>query len=152
MSIFSSIPVRSNGDTVDASWWNTIRTALINAGGSTIIDESQATIGNGSTSYTSISGLSFDHSTTRTAEIAYSIYRTDGTVSRREFGRLFAMYRAQEGTWFYERDSRGDDALGNGTVTDPLIVNSSGQVQYKSDSFAAGTIRFKTVVTFAKET
>lgn len=154
MSVFSSIPVRSNADrgTVDASWWNTIRTALITAFGTAMVDETQFTIANSQTAYSNVTGLSFDHSLSRALEVQYSIYRDDGTTSRRELGTLYAFYKAREGTWSYERESHGDDALGNGTVSDPLIVNSSGQVQYKSDTFAAGTMRYKSIITFLKET
>lgn len=154
MSVFSSIPVRSNADrgTVDASWWNTIRTALIAYAGAGLVDETQFVIADNQTAYTSITGLLFDHSVSRAHEIGYTIYRSDGTTSRREMGKLFAMYKTQEGTWYYERQSFGDDALGNGTVSSPLIVTSAGQVQYKSDTFAAGTIRYKSVISIAKET
>lgn len=153
-NVFTSIPVRSNADrgTVDASWWNTIRTALVSWAGSGAIDETQFTIADNQTAYTSITGLLFDHSTSRAHEIGYTIYRSDGTTSRREMGKLLAMYKAQEGTWYYERQSFGDDALGNGTVSNPLIVSSAGQVQYKSDAFAAGTIRYKSIISIAKET
>jgi hypothetical protein len=153
MSVFSSIPVRSNADTglVDASWWNAIRTALIAYAGTATVDETQSTISGTQSSYQSI-GLTLDHSVTRAQQIEYTIYRDDGTVSRREMGTLHAMYKAREGTWYYERESHGDDALGNGTVSDPLIVNASGAFQYKSDNFASGTIRYKSVVTFSKET
>lgn len=154
MSVFSDIPIRSNSDTglVDASWWNTIRTALIAYAGTAMVDETQFTIAGSQSSYASITGLLLNSTVSRAHEIAYTIYRTDGTTSRRELGKLFAMFKAQEGTWYYERESIGDDTLGNGTVSDPLIVNATGQVQYKSDNFASGTIRYKSVVTFATET
>ena len=154
MSLFSSIPIRSNADTglVDASWWNTIRTALIAFAGTATIDETQFTIAGTQASYQSVTGLLLDHSVSRAHQIAYTLYRTDGTNSRRELGVLHAMYKATEGTWYYERDSRGDDVLGNGTVANCLIVNASGQVQYKSDNFANGTMRYKSVITFLKET
>lgn len=156
-NLFSNIPVRSNADTglVDASWWNTIRTSLVSffsAGG---IDESQFTIADNATAYTNITGLSFDHSVTRALNLEYTIYRENGTVSKRELGTLRAFYKAREGTWSYERQSYGDDALGNGTISAPLIVSSAGQVQYKSYSVGGvytGTIRFKAVTAFAKET
>ncbi len=153
-NVFSNIPVRSNADTgmVDASWWNTIRTALIAYFGSGGVDETQFTIADNQTAYANITGLFFDHSVTRALDLAYTIYRDDGTVSRREIGVLHAMYKAREGTWYYERESWGDDVLGNGTVANPLILSAAGQVQYKSDTFAAGTIRYKGVITFVKET
>lgn len=153
-NVFTSIPVRSNAnrETVDASWWNAIRTALVSYIGAGGVDETQFTIAGSQSSYQNVTGLLFDASVTRSLEVPYTIYRDDGTASRRESGILRTHYKAREGTWYYERVSWGDDALGNGTVSNPLIVNSSGQVQYKSDNFASGTIRYKAVVSFLKET
>lgn len=157
MGLFSGIPVRSNADTglVTAGWWNDIRTALINAFGSASIAETQGTIADGSASYTDISGLLLDSSVSRCADIEYTIMRTTGAASRRERGILRAMFKTTEGTWTYERQSFGDDALGNGTVADSLKVSSTGQVQYKSDSMGGsyvGRIRYKIVTAFEKET
>jgi hypothetical protein len=137
---------------VDASWWNTIRTALVSFVGAAQIDETQFTIGDGSSSYTSISALALDASVTRAHAYAYTIYRDSGATSRREMGIIRGLYKAREGTWDYAHESWGDDALGNGTVAAPLIINASGAFQYKSDTFAAGTIRVKTLVSFLKET
>lgn len=157
MGLFNSIPVRSNADTglVTANWWNDIRTALINAFGSGIISETQGTIADGSSAYTDITGLLLDSSVNRCADIEYTIMRTTGAASRRERGILRAMFKTTEGTWTYERQSFGDDALGNGTVADSLKVSSTGQVQYKSDSMGGtyvGRIRYKIVTAFEKET
>jgi hypothetical protein len=119
------------------------------------VDETQFTIADNQTAYTDITGLSFDHSVTRAINLEYTVYREDGTTSKRELGLLRAFYKAREGTWSYERQSYGDDALGNGTISAPLIVNSSGQVQYKSYSVGGsytGTIRYKAITVFAKET
>lgn len=156
-NVFSNIPVRSNADTgmVDASWWNTIRTALVAFFGAGGVDETQFTIADNQAAYTNITNLSFDHSVTRALELEYTVYRDNGTVSRREIGKLYCLYKAREGTWSYERESKGDDSLGNGTISAPLILTSAGQVQYKSDSMAGtytGTIRYKAISTFAKET
>lgn len=152
MSIFSDIPIRSNADTglVNASWWNAIRSALIAYAGSGLVDETQGTVAGTTGTYTSLA-LTLAHTVSRAHQIAYTIYRDDGTTSRREFGHLLAMYKAREGTWYYERQSWGDDALGNGTVSDPLIINASGVLQYKADNFASGTIRYKSIVTISKE-
>lgn len=155
MSVFSDIPVRSNSDTglVDAGWWNTIRTALISWAGTSYIDETQFSISGSQSSYQNITGLLLNSTVSRAHEIEYTMTRDDGTTSRREIGKLFAMYKDREGTWYYERQSWGDDVLGNGTVSNPLIINASGQAQYKSDNFSANAkIRYKSVVTFAKET
>jgi len=155
VSLFSDIPIRSNADTglVDASWWNTIRTALIAyAGGTAALDQTQFSILGSQSTYTSIAALALNHTLTRAHVFGYTIYRDDGTVSRREVGTIRAMYKEREGTWTYAAESFGEDALGNGTIADPLIINSSGAFQYKSDDFASGTMRIETVINFAKET
>lgn len=156
MSAFSDIPVRANGDTVDAGWWNTIRTALINTFGATGLLESQFTIADNQSSYANITGLLLDGSVSRAVDIEYTIYRTNGSsTERRERGILRCMFKAVANAWSFERQSWGDDALGNGTISTPLNVTSAGQVQYKSDSIGAtyvGTIRYKIVNSFAKET
>lgn len=158
MSLFSAIPVRSNADTgtVDASWWNTIRTALIAFAGGGVVDETQFTIADNQSSYQNITGLLFDASVTRAVTLEYTIYRTNGSsIERRESGFVTAFYKAVAAAWSFERVSYGDDALGNGTIAQSLNVTSAGQVQYKSDSIGAtyvGTIRYRAVVSFAKET
>lgn len=158
MGVFDAIPVRSNADTglVDASWWNTIRTALVSAFGSGGVAETQFTIADNQTAYTNITGLSFSQSSTRAVNLEYTIYRTNGSsIERREIGTMKCMHKPVAGTWSYELTSVGDDALGNGTISDPFICNSSGQIQYKSDSIGAtyvGTIRYKVINSFTTET
>lgn len=156
MGLFDAIPVRSNADrgTVDAGWWNTIRTALVGAFGNGAVTETQFTIADNQSSYTDITGLALSLSVTKAAIIEYTIYRTNGSsTERREVGRLVAYHKAVAGAWSYERHTdAGDDAL---NVADSLIVNSSGQVQYKSDSIGAtyvGTIRYKIINSFVSET
>ncbi len=154
---FSSIPIRSNANTglVDASWWNTIRTALINFMGAGAIDETQFTIADNQSGYQNITGLLLDASVTRAVAIHYTIYRSTGAVERREMGVIWAFYKALATAWSFEVDSYGDDSLGNGTVSVPLNVTSAGQVQYKSDSMGgsySGKMRYKAVISFITET
>lgn len=152
-SPFSSLPVRLNGPTIFASWWNDIRTVLINFFGPGVVSETQFTIADNQSSYQNVTGLLFAHATTRSSKVEYTIYRTNGSsIERRETGFLTAHYKAVAGTWSYEREGSGDDAL---NVADGLIVNSSGQVQYKSDSIGAtyvGKMRYKVLTSFATET
>jgi hypothetical protein len=157
MGIFDAIPVRSNADTgmVEASWWNTIRTALVNAFGNASIAETQFTIADNQSSYADITGLLLDASVSRALDIEYTIYRTNGSsIEKRENGILRCMYKAVAAVWSFEHQSWGDDALGNGTISAPLNVTSAGQVQYKSYSIGAtyvGTIRYKIQKSFNKE-
>lgn len=156
-TIFSSIPIRSNADTglVDASWWNTIRTALVNYVGAGGMEETQFTIADNQSSYQDVTGLLLDSTLTRAAQIQYTIYRTNGSAERREMGIIFCFYKAVAAVWSFEVNSWGDDSLGNGTISAPLNLTSAGQVQYKSDSMGgtySGKIRYKSVIAFAKET
>ncbi len=158
MSIFSDIPIRLNGgaggNKVYASWWNDLRTALINAFGSGLFPETQFTIADNQSGYQDITGLLLDSTLYRSARIEYTIYRTNGSsVERRETGYITAHYKPIAGTWTYSRRTdHGDDAL---NVANSLFVTTAGQVQYKSDSIGAtyvGTIRYKIVIAFDKET
>lgn len=151
---FEAIPIRSNGNqvAVDASWWNTIRTYLIDffdgyIGGGAVV-ETQFTIADNQSSYQNITGLLVDGSINSCVDIEYTIYRASGGTRRRERGVLRCMYKPTDG-WSFERESWGDDAL---NMSDSLNVTTAGQVQYKSDSFAAGKIRYKTGNVFLIET
>ena len=156
MSIFSDLPIRSNADVgkVDATWFNRIRTAILTFAGTGALDETQFTIADNQTAYQSITGLFLDASVTRAADVEYTLYRTDGTASsieRRERGVLRCFYKALDGSWSYERESWGDDALNK---TTSLILDGSGQGHYLSDSVGGtytGSVRFKTVLTFDLE-
>ena len=157
MSVFSDIPVRLNGNAggkAYASWWNDIRTALINAFGSGIVAETQFTIADNQSSYADVTGLLFSHLVVRSVKIEYCIYRTNGSsIERREVGTLICTYKPVAGAWTYARvTDTEDDAL---NIDDGLICNSAGQVQYKSDSVGAtyvGKMRYKVLISFDKET
>ena len=154
MGIFNALTVRANDATIYASWWNDIRTALVNAFGAGGVIETQFTIADNQSSYQDITGLVFDHNVVRSVRIEYTIYRTNGGgVERRESGYLTAHYKAVAGTWTYSRlTTHGDDAL---NIADSLFVTTAGQVQYKSDSVGAtyvGKMRYKVIMSFDKET
>ncbi len=132
-------------------------TALISSFGAGILGtETQFTIADNQSSYADITGLVLDASVSRALDIEYTIYRTNGSsIEKRERGILVCLYKAVAGTWSYEARSWGDDALGNGTIADPLILTSAGQVQYKSYSIGAtyvGKMRYKVSTSFTTET
>lgn len=153
--ISTSIPYRSNADTglVTASWWNVLRTAILELAGASSIVETQFTIADNQSSYQDITGLLLDQSVSRSVRIDYTIYRTNGSsTERRETGYLICHYKAVAGTWTYERFSYGDDAL---NIADGLFLTTAGQVQYKSDSIGAtyvGKMRYRSTLSFTKET
>lgn len=148
-----NIPIRANGQKIDSSWFNTIRSALISLLGTGTIDETQFTIADNQSSYASITDLVFSGATYASFKVQYTIYRFDGTSDeRREVGTLTASYSADADAWTYSRRiDAGVDALG---IDDSLFVTSAGQVQYKSDSMGGtyeGYIRYKVLEVFLIE-
>jgi hypothetical protein len=157
MSLFSSIPIRTNAktDVVDASWWNTIRSKLIEYFGEGVTGETIFTIADNQASYQNITGLSFDGDDYSHVKIEYTIYRTNGGgTERKESGTLILNYKKTAQTWTINRRSEDDDAL---NVASSLALNvSSGvaQVQYKSDSVGGtyqGVMTYKVSQTFNTE-
>ena len=90
---------------------------------------SSATINNNISSDTAISGLSFNSSLVRAAQIYYTITRTT-----REYGILNVIYNGS--SWDISQDS----VIGDAGIL--FNVNSSGQVLYQSTNDIAGTVKF----------
>lgn len=148
MEGFENIPVRENGMLdVDASWWNTIRTYLINAFPNYKASSSAFTIANNQSSLADITGLLLDSSTHNFWLIRYRINRsTDSPLSYLEVGTLKVWF---DGTSFnYSRtvdfgnalvdgDEEGEYQIGG---ADTLQIDAStGQAKYLSSNLAGGS-------------
>lgn len=138
MSIFESIPIRVNSDTVpvDASWWNTIRAKLIEAFAGLDASDEPLTIANNQSSYQNITGLVLDKDTYTVYGIRYTIYRKDDTPTEvKEVGLIVATWKPVAEAWsFSRRTEHGEDALG---IVDALYIDpTTGQAQYKSNDMA----------------
>ena len=123
------IPVRSNGETIDSSWFNTIRTKLLEEFGSGVSGE--FTLADGVGAATDITGMIFSGASVRTAFIEYDIYRNTtggGAVEFMESGMIIANYKAVAGTWTFTQGP----VLGSTGVTFSLL--NTGQFQYTSTS------------------
>lgn len=149
---FSDIPVRSNGQEVDASWWNTIRQALVDTFESvSSASQNEFGINNNESSPAEITDMVFDKDLKTTYVVLYDIYRRTSGAERREVGYLFVTYKPTAATWDLERRTEiGDDALNNG---DSITINSStGQVSYISDNIAGtsyvGLMKWKVISSF----
>jgi hypothetical protein len=155
MSLFESIPIRSNANTepVEASWWNIIRTKLIEAFGD-IPETSKGSfaIANNQASYANITGLLIDKDETTSAMIAYRIKRsTDTPTIRYEVGLLDCHYVG--GAWETFREINVGNALGDGTDEGPFgalrLEPTTGQAEYQSSNLSggdyAGTIEWRIV-------
>lgn len=150
MANISDIPIRSNGQTVDASWWNIIRTILIDVFASIIPNEFQVTIANNAGA-TAISGLIFSSGTTHAVRLITTIYRqTDAPTQIRSFTKLFATFKPTAG-WAIDYQHIGDDPGVTFTIN-----TTTGQISYASTNIAGanyvGKMRYKTTDTFSVET
>ena len=138
MGTISDIPVRLNGQTVVASWWNIIRTTLISYFGAGSIEETQATITNNTTGGT-ITGLSFDGSLYRAAKVFYSLYRKTDSNEIAEAGEILLVYKTVAAAWVIDNVVAVGDA-------DTTFVMDGNQVDYNSSNLAwsnyEGYIRF----------
>lgn len=145
MSLFSSIPVRSNGHRAFASWWNVIRTALINVFGTGALGTTSFTVANNQGAAADVTGLAFTGAVSRSALVHYDIRRkTDTAASEvRERGTLTLLYNAQDSVW--DTDANQSYAGAGAGVT--FSVTTAGQVQYTSSSIAGsnyvGQMKFK---------
>src|SRR3954465_9964333 len=132
---FSAIPTRENGDTVLASWFNSLKTAgaLIESylGAGFLVETSQ-TITNTQSSPANVISLLLDSASYRGAIIDVDIYRystSTGAQERKDIRRFIASYKVGAATWDLMDMGGGPDDAG---VT--LSITSGGQVQYVSDT------------------
>ena len=137
---FSDIPARANGETVLASWFNTIRTELVNWFGAGVISETQDTIDNDA-SGENVVGLSFSGTSYRSAKVQYQVYRSDDSNTYAEAGQFFVVYNTVSSSW----EIGGGVAAGNADIT--FAITAAGQVTYTTGNMTggsyAGYIRFK---------
>lgn len=140
----SNIPIRSNQHEIKASWFNVLRTFLIDAFGA-VTGETSVTIANNTSSPTNI-GFSFDALDFTTAKISYEVSRSSSAENRTEIGELNAYYK--NSTWYLAYGSSyGDNALGVGYLFTLSQAGSVAHIQYVSDNIAGtgyvGTMKFK---------
>lgn len=131
MGYFDSIPVRSNGDTILASWFNTIRTYLVDYfGGETIQQTSFA--GASGQSGANVTGLIFDNSSTESATVEYTVK----TATYFEKGSFNLIWNGS--AWSIHQGAISGD--NSGITFD--VNTSTGQVTYSSGG-ETSTIKFK---------
>jgi hypothetical protein len=131
MSSISEIPLRVNGQTIFATWFNTIRTSLLLLLGNESLSQTSFS-GLASQTGVTVTGLIFDKTVTRKAEVSYTIV----TSTKVESGNFVLLYN---GTIWLKNDGpvQGVDSLIS------LGVNTStGQVEYTSGA-ETFTLNFK---------
>jgi hypothetical protein len=115
-----------------------IDTALATAGGGE--STGNTTLDNNQTSFTNVTGLSFNGASIRSVSIRYSISRATATVEQNCVGELDISYNTLSGTWSITNDATNSNA---GITFD---VTNAGQVTYLSSNISGtgyvGTIRW----------
>lgn len=152
---FSDIPLRLNGKKILYAWFDALRAAGIRIEsvlGGGITSEIQFTIANNQSSYSNITSMTIDGSLYIYAEFRYSIYRISSGVERRETGSLELEYLPSAAAWRIANRLASSDALNIADSFSVTTVAGIGQVKYKSDNFAAGKMRWKTLNTIGVET
>lgn len=114
-----------------------------------IATETQQVIANNQAAYANITGALFSGLQFIYIRLAYSIYRYDGATERRETGFFEMEYLPVALSWRVANRQGSTDAL---NIADSLAVTNGGQVQYKSDNFAAGKMRWKIIASIGAET
>lgn len=118
---FSDLSIRSNGEVITSSWFNSIRTALINFFGAEGVSGLSFS-GAASQTDTNVTGLVFDSSSTRSVNVNYQIV----TATLTEKGEFDLVYDGSN--WaLYEGAVSGDVS---GITFD--VNSSTGQVTYSS--------------------
>ena len=134
---FESIPERSNGDRVYHSWWNDIRSALLNAFGMESKHATEFTFANNQTSWADVTGLTFDFPSSRSAIVTVDIMRRTDTASSevRAIARLVLAWRPQDVAWeILSQSFDGDED--HGVEFQVVTTDTLGQVQYRSTSIS----------------
>ncbi|MCB0421150.1 MAG: hypothetical protein KDD61_09140 [Bdellovibrionales bacterium] len=121
MSIADDIPIRSNGEEILASWFNSFRTTLINLYGTESISLGSFS-GSSSQTGANVTSLVFDNTATRRADIEYLIV----TATKVESGDFRLLY---DGTNWTKFDG-AVEGVDSGITLD--VDASTGQVEYDS--------------------
>lgn len=141
---FGTIPIRLNGQDVDAGWWEILRLAGVNLEnfmGSGFIPETHFSLTNGQATPLAITGLVFDHTVNTSAKIDVEINQKTATNELVTTGEIYVVYRALTATWdivpLFDFDESG--------IT--LSITTAGQVKYTlgtlSGSGYVGSFKFK---------
>ncbi len=148
MSIFGDIPIRNNGDTITAAWFNTIRSKLLAAFGDVEGQVVQA-ISNTVTNQ-DITTLQFDKNDFSQIDVEYILRRKTDSTEVFVRGGFTIEYMISTNAWrIKEGEFRGDDV----GVTFNLLDDTGGgsnvtQVRYTSDTLAGANYSGNILTTY----
>jgi hypothetical protein len=115
-------------------------TAVDSINGDGDILDTEISIANNQSSVASVTGLTFDVGTVRSAVVTYSVYRSTTLSEKGECGILLLTYLSTANAWNISRYSNDDSGI-------VFTVTDAGQVQYTTDNMSGasytGTLTFK---------
>lgn len=133
---FLDIPIRQNGQNVDSSWWNSIRSKLVATLPGLSDESEEIPLANNQSSYADVTGIILDSLAFRTYEVPYTVYRVTSTTERAEKGVLNAVFKPVLGEWVYSRRTDAGDNTLNVPGGALHVDASTGQLQYKTDNMS----------------
>ena len=147
----SDIPVRENGQFVDAGWFNILRESLITVagGGGTFSVEDFDLLAAGSGS--DITGASFDQADGDFAEVTYDLI-TDFTVSSVQTsstGKLVIVWNRATSLWEIVTDERSE--VGGQTSTVRFGIDTTTTVGQLTGTFGGASFDAITVSMFGAQ-
>lgn len=123
-------------------WAEEITEVVNNIQGPNDIVQTTFAIANNQSSFTNVTGLLFNTSTVKSAEISYFIIRESDTnpTGFVENGTLYIAYNEFASDWTFSQDGGGDAQV-------QFQITSGGQVQYKSSDIGSagysGSMEFR---------
>lgn len=109
---FSDIPIRANGQKIDASWFNSIRLLLIQIFGD-IAGEKQTIIGNTDTNQDILGLENISSNEFSRVDVDYMVRRKDDGNDLFQTGTFYLHYKTSSNTWALlgaDENLVGDDA------------------------------------------
>jgi hypothetical protein len=98
----------------------------------------QFVLANNQVGAANITGMIFDKTIYKSAEIEFDLYRKDAVKEVSVMGRMYAIFKPVANTWeIFGPTIDGDLTNDHGVVF--TIDAATGQVQYTSDNFAGGS-------------
>lgn len=144
MTLPSNIPIRQNGNIVDASWWNIIREALITVSGSSsfqVTDFDLRAAGAGA----DVTGATFDQADSKFVVIDYyADLLPDVGGDSKAIGKLNVIYDEDAAEWVIGTDERTEIG-GFSTAFTFSVDTTAGVGQLVQDVDLAGTTSFDAV-------
>lgn len=132
---FAGIPLRTNADTVDVSWWNSLRQAGVELEASLTPSTTFEVANNQSNA--NVTGMTVDGIEYTSAAIRIELQRTDASPTDVMAVIILQLYY-KTGTWkITQADHSEEDDCG--VVFDISTVGTVGQVRYTSSDLSGGS-------------